>query len=742
MLLDQDEESKLVANKAKYKSQPSPVARLLFADNLSAEFLASREAKSGTMTVLARQELFKAVHKWFRTKCRRRKGKSHDDEKYGRPLTPEETNALKSVEPGIQAHDAEQESGDEDDDRDGQEFGDEDAGESKNVSKEDEKQKAKGRSHHQQGSLLQRTSQLAFAYFQEATTQAWNGLSTEEKEEYHLRSRLITLRGLPIEEKRRNCHSGLSAATEKFAHFLWNHMGVKAVFSFAFEDMEGDLRILHQDYNEGLGGTSFVDMHRSFLAECGLSNAFLAWSKREFPAEGQDSAPVLPSRQKGAAHALMDLPSDDNGHPLLLNPHQPLVKQEQKWLAQLTRTLITMAYGRALGHPGRATVPWGDLEREPYHYVSPSVIPEHLKGYLKEPSSLSKAKLQALLFHLWNRQSQGLPPMLFIGVKDRDGAIIKPVPIESNQNIVRLEQLARELAAPKASSSDKGIVVGAPEHGANLALIQGKGGEVAMNEPTWGDLEQNGLLTGSAGAKVREPILGKENLQGHPTTQAPYNGTPPQVTPTQNTVWLDTVSDAPYADTPRTSPPPTHTLYHAPPTSWNTARVATDPALYMPNLQAIELMASPEEIPADEGMAMIQLEPGVWSSYGRTSPIPPPPPHAPTLSAAQQLQMGHFNISGRGLTALAMATSQQQTSESQDVCSVPTPVKKTNGKGRRKAKTAQNMAQTPGSTSQTAVVESAPLKQKRAGTVKPTPQPIQRDKRDVKPPARPGMIPY
>ncbi|KAH6907801.1 hypothetical protein BKA70DRAFT_1427628 [Coprinopsis sp. MPI-PUGE-AT-0042] len=660
----EDEETVLVSSKAKYKAQPSPVARLLFTDSISEGFQHKREAKNGQLTASEHQQLYRAVQEWFRVKCRRRKEDS--DDKYGRvtarslfirhnkgsicqlqkdlyeravktpfpysvsnkqniplpPLTTEDTEVLHSsngYQQGV-GHDAE-----EDEEGDLKPF-DEDLADEEDQSafaQSEGEGHTKGKMKVKQPATLgQKTSQLAFAFFQEAVSLAWKGQSQEERDEYHLRSRLISLRGLPAHDKRQNCERSLSSAAEKFAHYLWNHMGVKVVFSFCFEDTQGTLRVMHQDYNGGLGGTSFVDIHRSFLNECGLSEAFLAWSKRKFPAEGEEEVPVLPSRMKGSAHALMDLPINERGDPLLLDPHHPLVKQEQKWLAQLARSVMTIAYGRALGCSGRASVPWGDLERDTYLYISPEVIPEHLEAFVREPSNLSKAKLQSLLFHMWDRQQQGLAPIEFIGVKGPQGSVIQLVTAVANATTIRLERLAKSLHAAGASLTTKIL---APKCDA----VPPSG--LTVPPPPQIQLSPNQL------AIANVSLMQTSQRQPPSKAEAPEAPLPA----------ANQHSDAPSVHT--YTPPVSHASnsHEQPPAPTGAQSIQRDLR------QADELMTRDTAFPDDEPMALHEIEPGVWATE------PYPLQHPLAQSAVQQLQEASAQMRGRTLESLVQGTMRE-----------------------------------------------------------------------------------
>ncbi|KAH6912509.1 hypothetical protein BKA70DRAFT_1218693 [Coprinopsis sp. MPI-PUGE-AT-0042] len=200
---------------------------------------------------------------------------------------------------------------------------------------------------------------LAFRYYQQAVTIALSDLPEAERNQYVLKAKVARAKGLSIEDKKRNVETSLTHAMRKGAEHLWNHFGVKVVYAITFEDKEGTIRAVVQDFNEELGGgASFVKQNDDFLEESGFYTAPRA------------------------------------------------ICETVEWLVALFRTFITIHYGKEQ----RSSPPWSDMAARPDRYFSPEVLAEEYTKLIKEPSKMGKTNLLKVLKHLYSCQEDTVQP--------------------------------------------------------------------------------------------------------------------------------------------------------------------------------------------------------------------------------------------------------------------------------------------------------------------------------------------
>ncbi|KAH6885674.1 hypothetical protein BKA70DRAFT_1236906 [Coprinopsis sp. MPI-PUGE-AT-0042] len=248
---------------------------------------------------------------------------------------------------------------------------------------------------------------LAFRYYQQAVTIGLRELPEAEMKQYVLKARVARAKGLSDEDKKRNIETSLTHAMRKGAEHLWNHFGVKVVYAITFEDKEGTLRAVVQDFNEELGGgASFVKQNNDFLHESGFYTALAQFAKRDWPL-GTKPVAERGQRVRQGAHPLLKLPSNEFGEPILPNPGRIPQVKEVEWLVAVFRSFITVHYA---GRDERSSPPWSDMAARPSHYFPPEILAPEYAQLIKEPSKMGKANLLKILKHLFHRQEAAMKP--------------------------------------------------------------------------------------------------------------------------------------------------------------------------------------------------------------------------------------------------------------------------------------------------------------------------------------------
>jgi hypothetical protein len=219
----------------------------------------------------------------------------------------------------------------------------------------------------------------------------------------------------------------------KGAEHLWNHFGAKVVYALAFEDTDGTVRTIVQDFNEEFGGgASFVHQNDEFLQESGFYTALAQFAKRDWPQVEQGNDNIQRPVRQGALPLPM-LPNNENGEPTLPDPKACPTSKYVAWLKTICRAFFAQHYGKndplhrgsmclpfwleglASGKGERSSPPWGDLREHPRKYISPEVLDDEHTQLIQDPSKMSKENLLKLLQHLFDRQSGGhLPPFTMI----------------------------------------------------------------------------------------------------------------------------------------------------------------------------------------------------------------------------------------------------------------------------------------------------------------------------------------
>ncbi|KAH6893846.1 hypothetical protein BKA70DRAFT_1440059 [Coprinopsis sp. MPI-PUGE-AT-0042] len=236
-------------------------------------------------------------------------------------------------------------------------------------------------------------ARITLGYFQKAVTVAMKNLSPEEKRQYELKAKLARAKGLTEEDKKRNVEGSLKQALRKSAEHLWNHYGAKVVFAVTFEDSEGTIRAVMEDFNEELGGGALVQ-----------------FAKRDWVRDGGNSHDVAAPACQGAL-PLMILPTNAAREPILPDPRKVPGTKELDWLITLFRSFFAAHYGLASGKTDKASPPWSSISEEPSRYFPEGVLPAELASMIKEPSKMGKAKLLQVLTYLYEHQETNMLPL-------------------------------------------------------------------------------------------------------------------------------------------------------------------------------------------------------------------------------------------------------------------------------------------------------------------------------------------
>ncbi|KAH6888205.1 hypothetical protein BKA70DRAFT_1235587 [Coprinopsis sp. MPI-PUGE-AT-0042] len=264
-----------------------------------------------------------------------------------------------------------------------------------------------------------------FSYYQRAVTELFGELPEEKIKEYQDKAIRYSEMGPPMDIRIHNGENNTEARFLAFAEDLYKHNYVRFVAYAAYKDSAGGVTVQLIDFND-MFGTEGTTMEKMFgparMEETGFGNLFddfceVAYSDAPGRVE-QHRRPAV--KKKESSRVVLKLTK--GGEPVIPNPSPKSLPfgetSLRKYQAKLLRTYVSLQYGRAQGISIRKlgslpTVPWGDFITRPREYVMAEYLPDWAIEDLRDPGIMRMQAVEKLLKHLYQRQQDGLHPLLF-----------------------------------------------------------------------------------------------------------------------------------------------------------------------------------------------------------------------------------------------------------------------------------------------------------------------------------------